>query len=269
MITLAFFFKNEEVALDHMLTELLPYVDEIIGLDDESTDGSAEIVREMGGRVYTAKLSDFGSNRTLAAHLAREPVVLMIDPDESLRYKDRLRPLAKTIIEGGAKAYKFPRKRWADLEMKKELEPDAFPDWQVRLFANDPSYIFEREIHEYFTGAPVKCLDFDRLPEIAHFDTVFHKAARIADKNRMFHRLIARRGPGAFVAEYLQQSLKECHCFNETSACDRCVVRRDVATGIMHKMLSWQETEETVNGVYKIGLSFDELRHKFSEAIKS
>jgi len=240
MLGLSFFFKDEELALDYMLHTLSPYVDEIVGVDDNSTDNSAKIVQSYGGRVYKCGLSDYASMRTIAAHLVRSPVVLMIDSDESLLYPERLAPLVEECQTKGVDAFALPRRRWRNLGMTREVEPGAYPDWQVRLFRNDPKFVFMRPVHEYFHGGAVVHLPYDQLPEIAHFNDVFHSQEVKKAREAKYKKLLARQGISAFLAENLQQSIQACSCLN-TAQCEECKNKRDFIRQIMNQQMKWDE----------------------------
>lgn len=162
MISLCSFIKNEESCVGQMIESVRDYVSEIVIVDTGSSDKSIEICQAYGARIYKAGLIDFGSMRTLACHLAREPWVLTLDADEIL--SDGY--LLKNLTELGHDAYALPRKRWADLEMNEQIELEAWPDLQVRFFRNNINYKFKRELHEYFDGTAVRQVSH---PIIQHF----------------------------------------------------------------------------------------------------
>ena len=176
MISLCTFVKNEAHCIEHMLNSAIKFVDEIVVVDTGSTDATLTIAKAYDARIYQVGFTDFASIRTLTAHLATEPWVLMLDADETITEADQLR---KLVMLHENDAYAFPRKRWLDLEMTQQTEIEAYPDYQVRLFRNDVSYIWQRELHEFFHGAKVTHVDDG--PILHHFQDVF----KDADKNQI------------------------------------------------------------------------------------
>lgn len=185
-ISLCTFVKNEAHCLEHMLAPLKDYVQEIIVVDTGSTDDTLTVARRLATRIYQIGFSNFGAIRTLTAHLAREPWVLMLDADETLSHPERL---ASLIASEKSEAYAFSRKRWLDLAMTQQTELEAYPDYQVRLFKNNPNYQFKRELHEFFDGTAV--VNTSEL-EINHFHDVFKSDEALKSRRELYEKLAAQ-----------------------------------------------------------------------------
>lgn len=169
-----------------MINSVYDYVDEIIVVDTGSTD---DTINNLGdykkAKIYKlGGFSDFGSIRTLTAHLATEPWVLMLDADETLDKPELLWNLTQYPF---ISAYGLPRKRWLDLEKTQQTELEAYPDWQVRFFRNNRLYSWKRELHEYFDGGKVTQL-IDG-PSINHFQDVYKNETRKAVRDKLYKRL--------------------------------------------------------------------------------
>lgn len=200
-ISLCTFVKNEEDNIKDCIESVLPVVSEIVIVDTGSTDKTIQIARQFTPRVYEVGFSDFGSIRTLTAHLATMPWVLMLDADERLDLSD-WEKLASLIsqpvgIKGNNKeldyngnvvidSWALPRKRWTDAWMRQQVDVESYPDWQVRLFRNHhnrPKIRFERRVHETVSG----CIRTEHSPDgptIHHFQNVQKdKDALIARQN--------------------------------------------------------------------------------------
>lgn len=191
MISLCTFVKNEAHCIAYMFASVLKHVDEIVVVDTGSTDGTVEICRRYTPRVYQVEFSNFGSLRTITAHLATQPWVLMLDADETLDRPGVLKNLAQ---DEAVQAYAFPRKRWLDLKMEHQTEAKAYPDYQVRFFRNNKDYVWRRELHEYFDGAEVKELPDTESPIINHFQDVFKDEDRRRTRKLLYQRLAKQAG---------------------------------------------------------------------------
>lgn len=171
-----------------MINSVYDFVDEVIVVDTGSTDGTQEAVKGYSKvRLYQAGFTNFGDIRTLTAHLAREPWVLMLDADETLERPDLLWNLTQYPLQT---AFAFPRKRWLDLEKTKQTELEAYPDWQVRFFRNNHGYTWKRELHEYFDGAAVSHLEGG--PIIHHFQDVFKNDVRQYTRDQLYESLASK-----------------------------------------------------------------------------
>lgn len=63
--------------------ERLAWADEVVVVDDESTDDTVEVARRLGARVFTRPLGgDFAAQRNFALGQARGDWVLFVDADE-------------------------------------------------------------------------------------------------------------------------------------------------------------------------------------------
>lgn len=130
--------RNEEKFLGGCLESVKDVVDEIVIVDTGSTDGTKEIAREYGARVFDFPWSgDFAAARNEALGHCMGEWILYIDADE------RLRPADKSYVRGilsdsGKVAYTvlfYPIVGYT-----------AYREY--RIFRNDPRIRFEGVIHE-------------------------------------------------------------------------------------------------------------------------
>jgi glycosyltransferase involved in cell wall biosynthesis len=167
-----------------MIDSVRPYVGEVVVVDTGSTDKTVQLCKDIGARVYQVGFTDFASIRTLTSHLARSKWVLMLDADETLSNPEMLDDI---VSNGSMDAYAFPRKRWLDLHMTQQTEIEAYPDYQVRFYKNNPNHVWKRELHEFFHGAAVhQCKDG---PIINHFHDVFKSSIRLKERDRLYTKL--------------------------------------------------------------------------------
>ncbi len=82
MISAVVLAKNEEKNIGACL-ESLSWCDEIIVVDDNSTDKTQEIARKIGAKVFAHSLNnDFAAQRNYGLEKASEDWVLFVDADE-------------------------------------------------------------------------------------------------------------------------------------------------------------------------------------------
>lgn len=89
--------KNEEKRITELLELVSGWADEIIVVDDESTDKTREIAESLGAKVLVRKMENEGRHRNWALGQARNEWVLSLDCDE------RLTPELKQEIGGAIK----------------------------------------------------------------------------------------------------------------------------------------------------------------------
>ena len=73
---------NEEKHIRDCLASVRDFADELLVLDDYSTDSTVAITHEMGARVESRKLDNFPNQRNAAIELARGNWIFFIDADE-------------------------------------------------------------------------------------------------------------------------------------------------------------------------------------------
>ena len=98
---------NEERHIGSCM-QSVKFADEIVVIDDASTDKTVSIAKKLGVTVYKRKLDDFASQRNFALTKVAGEWVLFVDADE--RVTAKLQQEIKQAINGDASAYKIPRK---------------------------------------------------------------------------------------------------------------------------------------------------------------
>ena len=208
-ISLCTFVRNESANIRDCIESVRPIVAEVVIVDTGSIDNTVEICREYTDRIYQVGFSDFGNIRTITAHLALYPWVLMLDADERILAEDWGKfeelidqPLGVKgnnleLDEDGnvvTDSWALPRKRWADPWMRQQVELEAYPDWQVRLFRNytDRKRVsFKRRVHETVAG----CTKTEKAadgPIIQHFQNVHKSAEDLRRRRQQYEDFRAR-----------------------------------------------------------------------------
>ncbi len=84
MLTVAILTHNDESRIKHCL-KFINFSDEVLIVDDFSTDNTVKIAKELKARLVQQKLdNDFGTQRNRLLEQARGEWVLFIDPDEEV-----------------------------------------------------------------------------------------------------------------------------------------------------------------------------------------
>lgn len=92
-ISLVIITKNEEKYIHECILSARDVVDEVIILDEFSTDKTKDIVTELGAQYYTEAFRGFGEQKRRAVELASHDWILSLDADEQLSEE-----LKKSII---------------------------------------------------------------------------------------------------------------------------------------------------------------------------
>lgn len=144
-------------------------VDEIIVVDTGSTDGTQELARKLGARVYQIDgVPGYGEMRTLTVHLARTDWALILDGDERMDLQDvcKLPELAKSDND----LIWLPRQHYRSWDRSMCENPDIrqYADWQARFVRVKPSIYWVRKVHEQIRGVSKDYRDYAN-PVIRHF----------------------------------------------------------------------------------------------------
>ena len=99
--------KNEEANIEACLASAA-WADEIIVLDDNSTDRTVEMARRSTDRIFSRKMDIEGAHRNYAYSLAKNEWVLSLDADEtvSAELSDEISELFKNPVKD--KAFSIP-----------------------------------------------------------------------------------------------------------------------------------------------------------------
>lgn len=142
-LTAVILTKNEEKNLPRCL-DSVAWADEIILVDDESTDKTVKIAKKAGVTVYERQLDDFCSQRNFALTKVKTPWVLFIDADEEVT-PDLAEEIKQAVKSNDFDGYRFPRK---NIIFGKWIEHSGwYPDGQLHLFKKNKGKYVEK-VHE-------------------------------------------------------------------------------------------------------------------------
>lgn len=120
---------NSEDTIQDCL-ESIKWVDEIVVIDDQSTDFTRDIIVNYHAKIFDRKLDDFSSQRNFGLEKCTNDWVLVLDSDEQISaplQKEIKSLLSKPISETG---FQIPRK---NLFMGTWIR-SIYPDYCLRLF---------------------------------------------------------------------------------------------------------------------------------------
>lgn len=82
LLSVVLIVHNEEADLGECLASVRDIADEIVVLDDGSTDATLAVAKQHGARVATRPFDDFGRQKQAALELATGTWILSLDADE-------------------------------------------------------------------------------------------------------------------------------------------------------------------------------------------
>ncbi len=139
--------KNEARDLPACLDSLRGLADELVVVDDESTDATAALCRERGARVFSRKLDGYGTQKQYALERCTGEWALSIDADE--RVTPELAAEIRSVISAQnaeIAGYEIPRRMYF---LGQRLRFGGVGhDHVMRLFRREKGRYRPLEIHE-------------------------------------------------------------------------------------------------------------------------
>jgi glycosyltransferase involved in cell wall biosynthesis len=136
---------NEEDRLRACL-ESVAWADELIVVDAESEDKTAQIARDFTDRVIVRPWPGFAAQKNFGLAEAGGDWILSLDADEQVSPELREEIARVLAANGPYDGYRVPRRnifwgRWI-------RHGGLWPDWQLRLFRRGRGRFGERAVHE-------------------------------------------------------------------------------------------------------------------------
>lgn len=138
--------RNEEENLKRLLPTL-DFCDEIVAIDDYSTDNTEKVLKVYKAKIYKRRLAgDFSSQRNFGISKTKGDWILFVDADELIT-KDLKKEILSAIKNKSVKAFRFKRFDYFWGKLIKYGEISNFNS--VRLAKRDAGK-WKRKVHEYW-----------------------------------------------------------------------------------------------------------------------
>ena len=163
--------KNEEKNIEACLQSVCGWADEVIVVDDESTDKTAEIALGLGAKVLRRKMDIEGRHRNWAYAQAKNDWVLSLDADEKVS-EELKKEIAYAITSKEFVAFSIPLRNYiGDYWVR---YGGWYPASKVRLFRKDKFKYEEVRVHPRVfidgkCGHLTKDIVHKGYPNFAHF----------------------------------------------------------------------------------------------------
>ncbi len=143
-ISVAIVTKNERENVQYALESVKDFED-IVVVDAFSNDGTMELSKKYTDRVFQHEWQGYSKQKQLAVDYATKNWVMILDADE--RVTPELKSeIIETIKNNSFNGFYLPRRNFF---LGKWIRHSGWwPDYTLRLFKKDKSYVEIREVHE-------------------------------------------------------------------------------------------------------------------------
>ncbi len=163
--------KNEEANIAECLSSVYEWADEIILVDDESTDRTVEIAEEFADKIFHRRMDNEGAHRNWAYAQARNEWVLSLDADEYVT-EELKEEIEKVIPNDDYVCFSIPLRTYIGKYWVRHS--GWYPAGKARLFKKDRFKYEEAEVHPCVivdgdTGHLTKDIVHKGYPDFEHF----------------------------------------------------------------------------------------------------
>lgn len=176
--------NNEEAHIGACLSSVA-WADELIVMDSGSMDGTMDISRDMGARVFQQSWLGYAAQKNAAMALATKDWILSLDADE--RVTPELAAAIRHLLAGPTPRFSGYRVRRKVFYRDKWLRYGGFyPERLVRLVKRGQARFGDRAVHESLeVDGPVGNLEYD----IEHY--TYRGVADYVDRLQKYSSLAA------------------------------------------------------------------------------
>jgi len=196
--------RNEEANIAECI-QSVQFADEVIVLDNASTDNTVQVARSLGANVHiSADWPGFGPQKNRALALAKGDWVLSVDADERVTSTLREEILQALALGKTAQAYEIPRR--SSYCGQFIAHSGWSPDYVLRLFRRGSAKFSDDLVHEkvVFAGRPEKLVQPLLHLSFPDFESVLDKLNRYSSAGA---QSMARSGKTASLASAVGHGL--------------------------------------------------------------
>jgi glycosyltransferase involved in cell wall biosynthesis len=147
LLSVVLIAHNEEARLGECLASVRDIADEIVVLDDGSTDATVAVAKDHGARVATRPFDGFGRQKQAALALATGTWILSIDADERVT-PTLAREIARVVRDGNAADGYWVRRTMVYLGRRLRFG-GAGSEWILRLARRERARFAPLAVHEH------------------------------------------------------------------------------------------------------------------------
>ena len=139
--------KNEERNIVKCLSTL-SWVDELIVVDAQSTDGTVTLAKDFTSKVFVKPWSGFGPQKNFGIQQAQGAWILIVDADERVtsELRDEIKQCLCSSLPPDVKGFRISRKNYFYGYWLRY--GGTYPDFQLRLFLKTAGRYNDTLIHE-------------------------------------------------------------------------------------------------------------------------
>jgi glycosyltransferase involved in cell wall biosynthesis len=163
--------KNEERNIEDCLNSVYGWADEIVVVDDQSTDKTVPLAEKFAGKIFHRRMDNEGKHRNWAYAQAKNEWVLSLDADEMVSPELR-EEIAATLAATKFHAFSIPLKNYIGKYWVKHS--GWYPAGKLRLFMKSRFKYEEVQVHPRVflngdTGHLTKDIIHKGYPDFEHF----------------------------------------------------------------------------------------------------
>ena len=163
--------RNEERNIEDCLNSVYGWADEIVVVDDQSTDRTVLLAHKFAGKIFHRRMDNEGTHRNWAYAQAKNEWVLSLDADEIVSPELR-QEIAQTLADTKFHAFSIPLRNYIGKYWVKHS--GWYPAGKLRLFMKSRFKYEEVQVHPRVfldgdTGHLTKDIIHKGYPDFEHF----------------------------------------------------------------------------------------------------
>jgi glycosyltransferase involved in cell wall biosynthesis len=204
-LSVAIIAHNEEKNLPRLLSSL-KFADEIVVVENDSTDQTVELAKNHGAKVFSHHWEGYANQRNFSITHTTSDWVLIVDADEVVS-EILATEIRQVITQNNRDGYLLPTRNFIG---NRSLNHGGwYPDWHLRLVRRDLAVYHEKAIHENIDGitnvghlkSPLLHYTYDSIyqwiEKANHYTTL-----EVAKKPFSLMRLVLKP-PATFIRSYI------------------------------------------------------------------